>query len=320
VHNAYVSFLEAEAGMVRCCTGPSALMGSLGLDQDTLQVLLDGTVMQSLGSAANTNAFDSHKAGNSVCIDEDSLYIVKYSVAAVKVFSHDGVLLVTFGATSSGCGVTELNRPSGVCIRGQLVFIADSFNHRVQILRLSGEYVRTIGSGVEGGGPTELRYPSDVAVSSALVCIADKHNGRVQIFDHEGNYIRSVDTQSASAASQHTTSIISSVCLFNDTLYICDIGNHCVHIYDIYGKWIHTLGSGVSGSSNEQFHSPQAVSVSETGIFVADCYNSRIQVFNMDRSYSRSIGMTVNGRTLFPSSVSVSGSGECLFVSGSYAQ
>ena len=62
------------------------------------------------------------------------------------------------------------------------------------------------------------------------------------------------------------------------------------------GVCVKSVGSSKSGSGRLQFNTPAGITVHPTTrqIFVADCNNNRIQVFNNDLTFSRTIAPTGN--------------------------
>jgi len=84
----------------------------------------------------------------------------------------------------------------------------------------------------------------------------------------------------------------------NDRLYVADADNHRVQIFDVSNvaaiTYLGTVGvTGVSGSDNDHFKSPQGVAVDlpQNRLYVADGYNQRVQVFNYTTwAYQQTLG------------------------------
>ncbi len=59
---------------------------------------------------------------------------------------------------------------------------------------------------------------------------------------------------------------------------LCVTGNHCIQVYSVDGKFLHTLGS--SGNGDGQFSGPAGVVVSAGGeVFVCENGGYCVQVF-----------------------------------------
>ena len=76
-----------------------------------------------------------------------------------------------------------------------------------------------------------------------------------------------------------------------------------------------TIGTGVGGSSNEQFSHPRGIAVDSSGkIYVADTFNHRVQIFNPDYTHAKTIGTgksgTSNEQFYFPTDIEVNSSGK----------
>ena len=75
----------------------------------------------------------------------------------------------------------------------------------------------------------------------------------------------------------------------NNRLYVADGGNHRVQKFDVTGKYLLQFGS--RGSGDGQLNSPCSVLVHSDNVYVADCYNHRISVFQKNSGeFSHFIG------------------------------
>ena len=77
------------------------------------------------------------------------------------------------------------------------------------------------------------------------------------------------------------------------------------------GVCVKSVGSSKSGSGRLQFNTPAGITVHPTTrqIFVADCNNNRIQVFNNDLTFSRTIAPTGNKQFNYPYDVALDNEG-----------
>ena len=66
------------------------------------------------------------------------------------------------------------------------------------------------------------------------------------------------------------------------------------HIFNRYRRYLATLGDGrPGGTDNAHFDEPEDAAVDSRGfIYVADKKNDRVQVFDANRAYVRTIGVT----------------------------
>jgi len=97
---------------------------------------------------------------------------------------------------------------------------------------------------------------------------------------------------------------IRSIAVNSTHIFVVDLGDDKVIIFDSSGNFAGTFGS--SGSGNGQFSFPIGIAVNSTHIFVSDAINERVQIFDRncmrrfergrsdpprprDRTYSRAI-------------------------------
>ena len=93
-----------------------------------------------------------------------------------------------------------------------------------------------------------------------------------------------------------------------------------MQVFDGSGSYVATLGTGSCGTANNQFCSPQGVAVDSAGrLYVADRANHRVQVFDSNRAYLTTIGMTgmcgqANNQLCQPQSVAIGPDGKVYVV------
>ncbi len=91
-----------------------------------------------------------------------------------------------------------------------------------------------------------------------------------------------------------------------DHLYVTDVGDHKVKIFDLEGRLLKEFGG--SGSAAGKFAYPNGVTVAPDGkIYVADSNNGRVQVFDRDYRYLETLPQPASDRDkiLHPRSVAV---------------
>ena len=176
------------------------------------------------------------------------------------------------------------------------------FNHNYTKLRSFGH---------TGSGGSKLTISLGVAVSSDnIVFIASAHC--VTKFTLEGQFIASVGSEGSGRLQFNIPFAIA----YNDTnnkVYVCDTLNHRITILNLDLTFHGSFGS--KGSETGQFNNPFGISVDSRGnVLVADCSNSRIQVFDASERYLSSITHTTPKQKLQrPASVSV-GPDDCVYV------
>ncbi len=93
---------------------------------------------------------------------------------------------------------------------------------------------------------------------------------------------------------------------YQDHLYVTDVGDHKVKIFDLDGRLVKEFG-GV-GSAPGKFAYPNGVTVAPDGkIYVADSNNGRVQVFDSDYRYLKTLHQPASeeAKILHPRSVAI---------------
>ncbi len=217
------------------------------------------------------------------------------------VFSLNGELERQIGVTcEAGSDMAHLNMPTQIIadLTGRLI-VCDYGNHRVQIYTSTGSYIKTLGVNCTSGRePGMFNCPFGAAVdNSNRLYISDSGNHRIVVFDSSQNLVGTIGSaigMSGSGNQQFTYPYGLEVDGSN-RLYVADSINHRVQVFTIGSStwdYLATIGTtGLSGSGNMQFNTPYGVASGLDGkLYIADYSNSRIQVFNPDRTYFSTIG------------------------------
>ena len=242
-------------------------------------------------SAPVSTAVDS--SGNAWVVDRDTNRVKKYdSIGDVLVYLGEEWV--------SGSDNAHFDWPHGVAVdSSDNVYVADKNNHRIQIFNATGVYLKTIGeTGVSGIDDAHFDGPTHISIdSSDQLFVADRWNERVQIFDVSNpaaiTYVATLGTTGESGTDNAHFSGPYGVTAINGKIYIADLGNDRVQIFNA-ATYAYLATIGVSeGTGNNQFQSPIDVAVDSSGIiYVADIGNSRVQVFNSSYTYVRTLGVT----------------------------
>lgn len=182
-------------------------------------------------------------------------------------------------------------------VAGGGAYIADKGHHRVVLAQPGGGWEVVAGStdmGFAGdGGPAtaaHLALPEAVAVDGqGNLYIADTFNSRVRRVDRAGRITTIVgtgDVGDGGPAERAELSLLGSLAVHRDTLYIADTGHHRVRAVDLRRNRIHTVAgvgdagfSGDGGPAGEaRLYRPEFVAVDDDGnLYIADTFNNRIR-------------------------------------------
>ncbi|XP_070556580.1 tripartite motif-containing protein 2-like [Ptychodera flava] len=199
-------------------------------------------------------------------------------------------LVKTLGKKGNNKG--EFDYPLDLTINndGDLV-VADFNNHRIQIIDFDGNWKKTF----EYTHFEKSFLPMDVAVSADdRYFMTDFNNKQVIVSDEDGEVI----TTFGQNELKHPRGI--SISPLDGAVYVTvwdgkfgdktDKGGHCIRKYTEYGQYIKSFCK--YGEENGEFEGPYLiVHDKQELLFVADCGNSRIQVFNADDQFLYKFGI-----------------------------
>lgn len=114
-----------------------------------------------------------------VAVGKDEVYVTDVSDHLVKVFSHSGKFLRSFGG--EGTDVGRFAFPNGIALGTDgLLYVADSNNRRVQVLTTTGRVEEVIGH----FGSARFALPRAVAFDRlGQLHVVDTMDGKVYVFD-----------------------------------------------------------------------------------------------------------------------------------------
>lgn len=225
---------------------------------------------------------------------------------------------------SSGSGEGQFAGPGGVAVSGdgRTAWIADTSNNRVMVWMRSTPtgsdwaFNAQIGSGTAGSGDTEFTFPSGIAVTpdGLTAWVADTGNDRIVVWKRSGpsSTTWTYNTQFGSTGTGTSNLDGPYGVAVTDTgrkVWVADSFNNRIMIWTRpdanSSDWSFEvqLGTGISGSGNNQFATPYGVAVSEDGLtaFVADAGNARVAIWkrtdtnSTDWAFDRQLGSGVPG-------------------------
>ncbi len=151
-------------------------------------------------------------------------------------------------------------------------------------------YVPPFGTFVDTFDSTDLAsLPRGITANSTHVLVAD-YNG-INIFDLDGNIAGTIGSFGRDNGQFDNPRGITT----NSThILVADTDNNRIQVFDNTGTHVTTIGNpanSISGSSLDgMFDTPSGITTNSTHILVADTYNHRIQVFDLDGNYLSQFG------------------------------
>jgi len=186
----------------------------------------------------------------------------------VQVFNQHGRFEHMFGKHGMEFGL--FRNPAGLAVdKYGNIFVCDERNHRVQVFRSDGTFLRILAARNTG-----VFYPSHIAIDkNGVVIVTGSNNRAILIFSHEGqriNAIRFEDMKSSKGVALNNN---------DGSFYVADSANCRVLKFD--GKKTTVLGT--LGSDAGYFNKCMDVALTHNGsrLVVADCFNNRLQIFQL---------------------------------------
>jgi sugar lactone lactonase YvrE len=178
-----------------------------------------------------------------------------------------------------------------ICLspNGQLLYVSNEnrYNYQIDVLNVSdGSRVRTFRF--------DTRYHLGCVSSSNELFMANTSG--IVVFDTTNGSIRTIRNQALGRPQ--------GLCLFGDSLYVADLLNECIHVFNVDGTYIQGIGKG-------QINKPKDVCVSPDGELLFVSAMRDIHVYRTDGTYIRSIVPFHGGSN---SAMTLSPNGEFLFV------
>lgn len=222
----------------------------------------------------------------------DNIFVSDWSLKSIQKFSSTGVYELAI--RNSGKTDGKLTNPTGVAYdsAGNLLVLDDGPQYgRVQKFTNTGTYISTpIASGQLGLACYHIAVDSTDRI--LVSC-----QGNVGVFASTGEYLFTVGTagtEDGQFQDARGVAVDSA-----DNIYVTDITQSRVQKFDSEGNFLMTWGT--AGMGNGEFNAPEWITIdSNDKVYVGEYFtsdhgigltpNSRVQVFNTDGTYVRTIG------------------------------
>jgi hypothetical protein len=207
--------------------------------------------------------------------------------------ARDGTLLVTDSRRRSIerfdrngrslgplAGPDLLQRPGGLEVNAQSgeIYVVDVLAHAVLVLHADGTLIHRIGT--NGDAPGQFNFPTHVALDThGNLLVSDSMNFRIQKLTPEGEPLA---TFGEVGNSQGDFARPKGVAAIDDTIHVAIEGLYdSLIFFSPTGELLLTIGG--AGSDPGQFWLPAGIAMDHDRdlLFVADSYNSRVQVFRL---------------------------------------
>ena len=253
------------------------------------------------GRGMNPRSVKRRKKGRAL------LFVADWDNHRIQVFNAIDSSVHKQISGGHGSGADQLIAPEGICLGldpiDPLLYVCDTGNHRIQIYNAhSGRHVGAIASvDGKGAGVSQLHGPCGICVGPAdpsdvsgdrLLYVSEFHNNRVQVFDAvTGLHVRMIGENllrgprgvclgPSLAGSEPTDQLLYVVDSIGGSVQVFSARSGA-HVRKIEGTGANRLQNPAGlclGSSSTMV----AGDTADRLLYVCDCDNSRIQVFDID--------------------------------------
>ena len=149
---------------------------------------------------------------------------------------------------------------------------------------------------------TDLSTPHSIAFNSCgEMVVSESLCHRISIFDVRRQRIRTFGSPGKSLESMKSPAGVAIDDM--DNIYVSS--EHQLQKFTSGGVLIKRTRASRRGAHEGEFDHPRGVTLHNDEVYVCDCYNHRIQVFDLDLNFIRSIGSHGSGRGEFDAPVDV---------------
>ena len=212
-----------------------------------------------------------------IAVDDNGSVYVADRADRVNVYDRNGTFLRSISGIPGD--------PWGLSIQGNRLAVGNSGAHYVRIYDVNGTFIKQFGT--YGKGVGEFDQPRGVSFApNGDLWVADRVNHRVQIFDGNGTYLRQIGHLSENPGLYWPQAVAKDL----SNYYFSDTGNNRVVVMSqADGSYVRTIAR--SGTDPGQVLDPRGIALDGQGrIYVADSGNNRVQIFENNGTYVRSIG------------------------------
>jgi DNA-binding beta-propeller fold protein YncE len=241
-----------------------------------------------------------------------NLYITDQNNHRIQKFDRDGKFMMSFGGFGSLEG--RFKMPVGIAFdRDGNLLVSEWHNNRIQRFSPDGEFISSFGR--QGGREGEFNRPSGIAVDKdGFIYVADLGNRRIQKFSHDGKHISSL--------GNGTFKEPYAVCIIPSPLPLTKGGEGGFVVGELAGDRAIILDGngnifksfGGEGTEDGKFLWIGSITNDKKGsIYIADFWNSRIQIFSKDFNFISSLGKYGRGAGEFDGAPSIAITDEFLY-------
>lgn len=277
-----------------------AMLVSL-IDEDTLNLIsYKGEVIKRIGEEVNSPTY--FPQGVSL-LSDGSILVVNSGTSSISVFDRDRNFIKRISGYGRAPG--KLQYPLGLCVnKDDEIVVLDTGSHVVEIYDKEEKFIKTFGR--YGGGKGMFIYPLSIAVDSDKRYYVIDSTCRVQVFDSNGKFlyqfggIGSGDGLFTKRGEFYADKFgIMGIgprgIAVSDKLskvFVCDSAGDRVEVFTKKGEFLYSFGE-------EILKTPVSITLIDYEEIAVLNENGRIDFFNTNGEYTRSIGESGGPMSIF---------------------
>ena len=198
--------------------------------------------------------------------------------------------------------VTDMDHPFGIVFNshGEMT-VSEERGCKISVFDISGQRVRTFGSfGSWGDTPESMYYPKGIAIDDMdNVYVGNRY--KLQKFTSRGELIKYVGVE---GNKEGEFNYIGGLTVHKQQMYVCDIRNHRIQVFDLDLNFVRSMGS--HGTGRGEFEWPYDVKFDSAGnMYVADYRNNRMQVMDSSGQCILVFGQEGEGKLSVPTGLHI---------------
>jgi sugar lactone lactonase YvrE len=173
----------------------------------------------------------------------------------------------------------KVDKPYGVAIYDGKIYVCDT-NATVAVFDLKRKKFETLQGAV---GPGKLSEPLNISIDAdGTKYVTDPVRGQIVVFDRNDDYVKAYGTPGAWRPVDAVP--------FGDRLYVADMGNGVVKVFDLQGgAAVKTIGD--KGEPSERLDRPTNLAFDPEGyLYVTDVGRFQVVKFDRDGHFKGAIG------------------------------
>ena len=198
------------------------------------------------------------------------IYICDTGIGGIEIVDLAKNTFEYFAPTGKG----QLKLPLNCSVdEDGTMYIADGQRQQVVVFDSSGNYVTCLGD-------AEHFKPTDVAVEEGRIWVTNIKGNRIEVFD-KSTMAKVASFPDAEKGKPEFLYSPTNLFVTPSRVYVSDMGDFKVKIYDHSGKFLSAVGG--NGSKPGQFVRPKGIAVDrESNLYVVDAGFENTQIFNSE--------------------------------------